>query len=217
MDLAPATVKKLSRELQDLQEKPCEGIRIIINESNLADVQAELDGPVSTPYDGGVFRLRLVLTNEYPQLPPKGYFITKIFHPNVSTNGEICVNVLKKDWAPDVGLRHVLMVIRCLLIAPFPESALNEEAGKLLLENYDEYAKHARLLTGIHAQAPKRPTPLTTSGANAGSGSISQTGAATAETAKAEESGSPAKKTKPEQKTVAAGGVSKVKKSLKRL
>lgn len=53
---------------------------------------------------------------------------------------------------------------RCLLIEPFPESALNEEAGKLLLENYEEYAKHAKLMTSIHAQPPKRSacclTPL---------------------------------------------------------
>lgn len=47
---------------------------------------------------------------------------------------------------------------RCLLIEPFPESALNEEAGKLLLENYEEYAKHAKLITSIHAHPPKRST-----------------------------------------------------------
>ena len=85
-----------------------------------------------------------------------GTFLTKIFHPNVSKSGEICVNVLKRDWSPDLGLRHVLVVIRCLLIEPFPESALNEEAGKLLLEDYEEYAKHARLMTSIHAQPAKR-------------------------------------------------------------
>lgn len=51
-----------------------------------------------------------------------GYFLTKIFHPNVSTSGEICVNVLKRDWRPDLGLRHVLTVIRCLLIEPNAES-----------------------------------------------------------------------------------------------
>jgi ubiquitin-conjugating enzyme E2 S len=34
--------------------------------------------------------------------------------------------------------------VRCLLIEPFPESALNEQAGKMLLENYEEYARHAR-------------------------------------------------------------------------
>jgi hypothetical protein len=89
-----------------------------------------------------------------------GYFLTKIFHPNVSKGGEICVNVLKRDWAPDMGLRHVLLVVRCLLIEPFPESALNEEAGKLLLEDYADFAKHARLMTSIHAQHPKRYCPI---------------------------------------------------------
>lgn len=44
---------------------------------------------------------------------PAGYFLTKIFHPNVSKSGEICVNVLKKDWKADLGLRHVLVIIRC--------------------------------------------------------------------------------------------------------
>ena len=57
-----------------------------------------------------------------PPPPPPGYFLTKIFHPNVSASGEICVNVLKRDWAPDLGLRHVLTVIRCLLIEPNAES-----------------------------------------------------------------------------------------------
>ena len=41
-----------------------------------------------------------------------GYFLTKIFHPNVSKTGEICVNVLKRDWKSDLGLRHVLVIIR---------------------------------------------------------------------------------------------------------
>ena len=36
------------------------------------------------------------------------------------------------------GLKHILLTIKCLLIGPNPESALNEEAGKLLLERYDE-------------------------------------------------------------------------------
>ncbi len=34
---------------------------------------------------------------------------------------------------------------------PNAESALNEEAGKLLLEAYDDYAQRARLMTSIHA------------------------------------------------------------------
>lgn len=82
--------------------------------------------------------------------------MTKIFHPNISKTGDICVNTLKKDWKTDLGIGHVLQVllfshanaasaaredlgvdmlqvIRCLLINPFPESALNEDAGKLFM------------------------------------------------------------------------------------
>ena len=50
-----------------------------------------------------------------------------------------------------MGIRHILMVIKCLLIVPNPESALNEEAGKLLLEQYDTYFNRAKLYTEIHA------------------------------------------------------------------
>lgn len=78
--------------------------------------------------------------------------MTKIFHPNVSKSGEICVNTLKKDWTSEVEIRQIFLTIKCLLIAPNPESALNEEAGRLLLEDYDSYYKHAKLLTSIHAQ-----------------------------------------------------------------
>lgn len=63
-----------------------------------------------TPFAGGVFRMRLVLGKDFPAVPPKGYFLTKIFHPNVGHKGEICVNVLKRDWKAELGLRHILLV-----------------------------------------------------------------------------------------------------------
>lgn len=108
-----------------------------------------------TPYQGGFFKIRLKLEQEFPSVPPKGFFLTKIFHPNVSEKGEICVNTLKKDWNPDMGIKHLLITIKCLLINPNPESALNEEAGRLLLENYDDYCKHAALMTNVHAKKYK--------------------------------------------------------------
>lgn len=80
------------------------------------------------------------------------FFIVFLKHPNVASNGEICVNTLKKDWKPELGIKHILLTVKCLLIVPNPESALNEEAGKLLLENYDEYFSRAKLYTEIHAK-----------------------------------------------------------------
>lgn len=72
-----------------------------------------------TPFAGGVFRMRLVLGKDFPAAPPKGYFLTKIFHPNVGHKGEICVNVLKRDWKAELGLRHVLLVSFTHLLLSF--------------------------------------------------------------------------------------------------
>jgi ubiquitin-conjugating enzyme E2 S len=82
--------------------------------------------------------------------------MTKIFHPNVAVpSGEICVNTLKKDWNPtNWSLSHIFEVVKCLLIVPFPESSLNEEAGREFMENYDDFFNNARLYTQVHA----RPT-----------------------------------------------------------
>tara|TARA_B110000305_G_scaffold107851_1_gene121390 strand:+ start:114 stop:740 length:627 start_codon:yes stop_codon:yes gene_type:complete len=126
--------------------------QVKLTESNVQDVYAEIRGPENTPFENGVFKMKLVLPADYPTSAPKGYFLTKIFHPNIrQPSGEICVNTLKRDWKPDLGLRHVLMVIRCLMIEPFPESALNEEAARMLLEEYDEYFARAKMFTKVHA------------------------------------------------------------------
>ncbi|KAJ3416115.1 ubiquitin-conjugating enzyme E2 S [Chytridiales sp. JEL 0842] len=156
--LPPNVVRRIAKDINDIKKQAPDGVKLIINEDDLLDIQAWIQGP-GTPYQGGCFRVRLVLDADFPNSPPKGYFVTKIFHPNVSKLGEICVSTLKKDWKKELGLSHVLLTVKCLLIAPNPESALNEEAGRLLLEEYDSFAKHARLFTSIHAVAPT-PSPF---------------------------------------------------------
>eukprot|EP00887_Chlorella_sp_A99_P004687 scaffold4.g4687.t1 len=220
--LSAAAVAKLVKELRALQSEPIDGVKVLVNEDNVGEVQAEYEGPAGTPFEGGLFRMKLVFGADFPASPPKGFFLTKIFHPNVSAAGEICVNVLKRDWAPDVGLRHVLTVVRCLLVEPNPDSALNDEAGKLLNEGFEEFAKKARLMTSIHA---RKPSVLTAAGgANAvnadglGAAADGKEGGAPAGSGGAAAGGAPA--------AVAAGGVGKPrpaaakdakKRSLKRL
>ncbi|TPX38246.1 hypothetical protein SmJEL517_g00387 [Synchytrium microbalum] len=153
--------------------KPAGGIKILLNEENIMDIQALIHGPEGTPFEGGVFRIKLIIGSEFPNEPPKGFFVTKIFHPNVSkAGGEICVDTLKRDWKKDYGIDHILLVIRCLLIAPNPESALNEEAGKLLLEDYSAYTHHAAMWTRIHApnkgEFPSIPKTKTTTASATG-------------------------------------------------
>ncbi|XP_029658042.1 ubiquitin-conjugating enzyme E2 S [Octopus sinensis] len=151
-NLSPQVIRQVAKELADLSSNPPEGVKVFPNEEDITDIQARIEGPAGTPYAGGVFKMKLVLGKNFPTEPPKGFFLTKIFHPNVANNGEICVNTLKKDWKPELGIKHILLTVKCLLIVPNPESALNEEAGKLLLEQYDDYSTRARLYTEIHAK-----------------------------------------------------------------
>lgn len=124
-------LNRLIKEVKEYTKAPVSDIKLQVNEENFTDLRAEIAGPAETPFHGGLFQMKLVFGPDFPSAPPKGYFITPIFHPNVAKNGEICVNTLKKDWKSDCKLSHILMVVRCLLIEPNPESALNEEAGTL--------------------------------------------------------------------------------------
>lgn len=101
-----------------------------------------------------------------------GWFATKIFHPNVSSAGEICVNTLKKDWKSSYGIGHILVTVKCLLIYPNPESALDEEAGKLLLEDYDSYFSRAKLIASVHATPRTKPPEFQATDASRTEGSI---------------------------------------------
>mmetsp|Transcript_4984 Transcript_4984/g.12488 ORF Transcript_4984/g.12488 Transcript_4984/m.12488 type:complete len:269 (-) Transcript_4984:704-1510(-) len=118
-------------------------------------VYATIIGPEQTAYSDGRFRVKLQVTAaDFPRTPPKAYFLTKIFHPNVNTQtGDICVNALQKDWNPaEWSLAHIFRVIRCLMIIPFPESALNPEAARLFMEDYEAFFAHANMMANLHAR-----------------------------------------------------------------
>ncbi|KAJ3742907.1 ubiquitin-conjugating enzyme/RWD-like protein [Lentinula detonsa] len=160
--ISPAALRRLMRELSELEKSPPEGIRVQTSEDNILDVVGIIEGPEGTPYAGGYFKVKFRFTEEFPAAPPKCTFATKIFHPNVSSSGEICVNTLKKDWKSTYGIGHILVTVKCLLIYPNPESALDEEAGKLLLEDYQAYASRAKLITSVHATPRSKPVEFLT-------------------------------------------------------
>ncbi len=155
-NVSPAVMQRLLKEVAQYTKSPVEGMLLRVNEENVTDIVVDFEGPEGTPYENGLFHIKLVFGSDFPAAPPKGTFVSQIFHPNISKTGEICVNTLKRDWKPEHSLSHILSVIRCLLIEPNPESALNEEAGKLLLEEFETFASRARLMTEIHSLNPKK-------------------------------------------------------------
>ena len=94
-----------------------------------------IDGPQGSPYEGGHFKLQLYLPEEYPMVPPKCLFMTKIYHPNIDFLGRICLDILKKNWSPALQMRSVLLSIQSLLNEPNVEDPLNEEVNAIWKSN----------------------------------------------------------------------------------
>ncbi|CCF47910.1 hypothetical protein NDA11_003016 [Ustilago hordei] len=154
--VSPTTIKSLVRELTTLSRTPPDGLRACLSETDILSFSGWIQGPPSTPYAGGYFRITFDFTDiDFPNVPPTFRFATPIFHPNVSRSGEICVSSLKKNWNREYGIERILTTIRCLMIEPNPDSALDAEASRLMQEDWGQYVETAKLWTGVHAS--KRP------------------------------------------------------------
>lgn len=106
-----------------------------MNAENLYLWQAKVAGPVGTCFEGGVFHLEISYPAEYPFKPPKLLFKTKIYHPNIDEDGEICLSLLKEQWKPGVTTEKVLLSVLALLAEPNPETPLVVEIGRVFKED----------------------------------------------------------------------------------
>lgn len=86
----------------------------------------------------------LEFTEDYPSKPPKVKFVTKVYHPNVYADGNICLDILQSAWSPIYDVAAILTSIQSLLPDPNPSSPANAEAAKLFNEDRAEYEKRVR-------------------------------------------------------------------------
>ncbi len=136
--------KRLLHDFKKMQKDQPSGVCATPNEDNIMSWQAVIFGPDDTPWEGGVFKLTLEFTEDYPNKPPKVAFTTKIFHPNVYANGSICLDILQSQWSPIYDISAILTSIQSLLNDPNPNSPANGEAAKLFQENRREYNKKVK-------------------------------------------------------------------------
>ena len=88
---------------------------------NLSHWKAHINGPSDSVYEGGIFQIDIKIQPNYPYVPPKMQFDTKIWHPNMSSQtGAICLDILKDEWTPALSIRTALLSIQALLTAAEP-------------------------------------------------------------------------------------------------
>jgi ubiquitin-conjugating enzyme E2 D/E len=141
------TSARVNRDLQALQTTPLEGISVETVGDDLFHLRATIQGPPNTPYDGGSFVLDLKIPLDYPLRCPSYTMVTKIYHPNVGQNGEIC----KRPWTPKDTLSIILQYLYSLLSAPDLETPLSNDIGTQYQKDRAAFDATAREWTRLYA------------------------------------------------------------------
>merc|ERR1712167_127683 len=138
-----ALPRRIVKETQRLMQEPPPGISATPYQDNLRYFNVIIAGPAQSPYESGIFKLELFLTEEYPMAPPKVRFLTKIYHPNIDRLGRICLDILKDKWSPALQIRTVLLSIQALLSAPNPDDPLANDVAEVWKQDNKKALKTA--------------------------------------------------------------------------
>ncbi|ELU03503.1 hypothetical protein CAPTEDRAFT_31902, partial [Capitella teleta] len=110
--------RRITKELKDFSLDPPALCSAGPVGDDLFHWQATIIGPHETPYAGGVFFLSIHFPIDYPFKPPRVAFTTRIYHPNINSNGSICLDILREQWSPALTVSKVLLSICSLLADP---------------------------------------------------------------------------------------------------
>uniref|UniRef100_A0A1B0A3K9 Uncharacterized protein n=1 Tax=Glossina pallidipes TaxID=7398 RepID=A0A1B0A3K9_GLOPL len=157
--MASYAVKRISREVQEIMCSEdilkC-AIKVEMIDNNWTDLRAEIAGPPGTPYEGGKFVLEIKVPDKYPFSAPRVRFVTRIWHPNISSvTGAVCLDILKTNWTATMTLCSILLSLQALLAAAEPDDPQDAVvASQFKDKNLFEIT--ARHWTNVYAGGPHR-------------------------------------------------------------
>ncbi|XP_075544212.1 ubiquitin conjugating enzyme 4 isoform X1 [Dermacentor variabilis] len=157
--MANIAVQRIKREFKEVvksEEVAKCAIKVELVNDNYTELRGEIAGPPDTPYEGGTFVLEIHVPETYPFNPPKVRFITKIWHPNISSvTGAICLDILKDQWAAAMTLRTVLLSLQALLAAAEPDDPQDAVVARQFKENPEMFKLTAQHWAQVYAGGPK--------------------------------------------------------------
>ncbi|KAL9558963.1 hypothetical protein MBANPS3_000618 [Mucor bainieri] len=159
--MPPNMQKRILNEIADVNDDDTAPLHVYVPDDGNIYINFEdnllgsIVGPRDTPYQDGIFLLEIKLHENHPFAPPNIKFITKVYHPNVSSQtGAICLDVLKSNWSPAMTLRITLMSIQALLDAPDASSPQDFQVAKVYTSDKQAFIEEAKQWTRTYADIP---------------------------------------------------------------
>ncbi|KAJ2720191.1 hypothetical protein GGI07_004756 [Coemansia sp. Benny D115] len=146
-----SSAKRIQKELAEISLDPPSNCSAGPKGDNLYEWVSTIVGPSDSPYSGGVFFLDIHFPQEYPFKPPKIIFRTRIYHCNINSQGQICLDILKDNWSPALTISKVLLSICSLLTDPNPADPLVHSIAQQLLNSRSEHDATAKEWTKRYA------------------------------------------------------------------
>ena len=142
-----SALRRIEKELKDLRNDPPSNCSAGPEGDDNFRWEGMIMGPADSPYQGGIFKLKIQFPIDYPFQPPHMQFLTKIYHPNINAAGLICLDILKKQWSPALTISKVLLSITSLLTDPNPDDPFVPEIAHIYKTNRARYEEEARTNT----------------------------------------------------------------------
>jgi ubiquitin-conjugating enzyme E2 T len=154
--MANAKLARLKKELDMLANDPGPGVSAWPVRDNMMNLEAQIEGPQDSPYKNGIYLLSIEIPDRYPFEPPRVRFITPIYHPNIDSDGRICLDTLKMQpqgsWSPSVNINTLLLTIRILMSTPNADDGLEPEITEEFKRDrnlwWRKASEHARVNAG---------------------------------------------------------------------
>jgi len=113
------SIARIKKEYREVKQAADAGVGADLVRDDFSHWKGTITGPKGSPYENGVFVVDIEIPKNYPFVPPKMRFDTKVWHPNISSaNGAICLDILKNEWSPALTLRTALLSLQALLSCP---------------------------------------------------------------------------------------------------